>query len=180
MFFLKIVEQPAEPSKIEPANPSMKRRTFVKKSVAASILTPLALTGLINASGATETGNATATGGTTETGGTTQTYTTVPETWSTTEGTTTTIKHCASRSTDVVPNYKREVEIIKNGVTVKVMCCFTVFDCYDGSGQPVGSYRTMYVEYGTLNQQFCAAAQNCPPTSGFYNLDECSAPLPQR
>jgi hypothetical protein len=97
----------------------MKRRTFVKKSVAASILTPLALTGLINASGATETGNATATGGTTETGGTTQTYTTVPETWSTTEGTTTTIKHCASRSTDVVPNYKREVEIIKNGVTVK-------------------------------------------------------------
>jgi hypothetical protein len=30
----------------------MKRRTFVKKSVAASILTPLALTGLINAAGA--------------------------------------------------------------------------------------------------------------------------------
>ncbi len=63
----------------------MKRRTFVKKSVAASILTPLALTGLINAAGATETGG----GGTTGTGGTE--YTTVPETWFTTEGTTETL-----------------------------------------------------------------------------------------
>lgn len=48
----------------------MQRRIFVKKSVAAAFMTPLALTGLINAAGATETGE------TTET------------TWFTTEGTT--------------------------------------------------------------------------------------------
>jgi hypothetical protein len=39
----------------------MQRRTFVKHSVAAAVLTPLALTGLINAAGATETGETTET-----------------------------------------------------------------------------------------------------------------------
>jgi hypothetical protein len=37
--FLKIAEQPPETSEIEPANPIMKCRTFVKKSVAASVMT---------------------------------------------------------------------------------------------------------------------------------------------
>jgi hypothetical protein len=36
---LKIVEQPPETSKLDPANPTMKCRTFVKKSVAASVMT---------------------------------------------------------------------------------------------------------------------------------------------
>ena len=48
----------------------MKRRSFVKQSVSAAVLTPLAFSGLINAAGATE-------GGTENTEGT---VTTVPET----------------------------------------------------------------------------------------------------
>ena len=36
---MKIVEQPPETSQLDPANPTMKCRTFVKKSVAASVMT---------------------------------------------------------------------------------------------------------------------------------------------
>jgi hypothetical protein len=91
----------------------MKRRTFVKKSVAASILTPLALTGLINATGATETGG----GGTTGTGGTENTDDTTEP--------LTTLWFSTLDSTDEITNLPPDPPC-RNSNYSKEMCCFDV------------------------------------------------------
>ena len=151
----------------------MKRRTFVKKSVAASILTPLALTGLINAAGATETGG----GGTTETGGTE--YTTVPETtWFTTEATTTmgfsygpcvSFQEYGQRILYKRVFYEYDPEI---GGVVGAWYCFRVYHCKNSIGQIIGQFRGPYSP--CAGGDGCIDAEYCDTSHIFYNLATCS------